>query len=287
MADVAYGSNFAGSGAGKTILLHKEVEKVGWADRLGYPAQKCGDCVSHGTAKAMGYTLCVGITHGNGSKPETNGVENTMFPIASETHYWHRGKSSDGWHASASLRVAKEKTGIVIRQKIPGGAGLTHYSRETAHRFGRTPPPQSVNDFLDDNPILTFSKCNSFEEIRDAIANGFGVQTDGGEGFAKSVNSDGVARRSGSWSHSMSVSGVIDTEAFKSKYGCPGLLIQNSWGNFNHVTNEKVFGTNVALPKGSFIAKWNDVKRRSYYAVSNITSWPARDLPDWSMRDLI
>ena len=27
-------------------------------------------------------------------------------------------------------------------------------------------------------------------------------------------------------------------------------------------------------PKGSFFAKWPDIKKRSYYVVSNVTDWP-------------
>ena len=55
----------------------------------------------------MGYTLVTGITRGGNAKPETHGIEQKMWPIASESHYWYRGKSSDGWYASKSL-VSKE-----------------------------------------------------------------------------------------------------------------------------------------------------------------------------------
>ena len=68
--------------------------------------------------------------------------------------------------------------------------------------------------------MLTYSKCSSYEEIIDAISAGYGVQTDGGEGFSKQCDDNGVAKRSGSWSHSMSIHGFIDTPEFKAKYGC-------------------------------------------------------------------
>ena len=53
MQDNASASGFSGQGTGKTILIHKEIEKMGWGAKIGYPNQQCGDCVSHGTAKAM------------------------------------------------------------------------------------------------------------------------------------------------------------------------------------------------------------------------------------------
>jgi hypothetical protein len=287
MSSVAPAFGFEGQGAGKTVLLYKEVEKVGWLERQGYPNQAVGDCVSHGTAKAIGFTLCCAITHGQGSKPETNGIESKMWPIASEPHYWYRGKSSDGWYASAALRVVKEKTGIVVRKNIPGACDLTSYSRSTAHCYGSRPPPESVRDYLDDNPVMTYAKCHSYEEIIDALSAGYGVQHDGGEGFGKSVDENGVARRSGHWSHSMSCCGFIDTPEFKSRYGCGGLIIQNSWGSWNHNDNAKIMGTNERLPKGAFVALWKDVSRRSYFAISAVKGWPNRKLPSWNMGDLI
>lgn len=287
-SSIAHTAGFAESGAGKVILLHKEVEKIGWGSRIGYPNQAVGDCVSHGTAKAMGHTLACSVTHGTGSVPATNGVEARLWPIASETHYWFRGHGGDGWTASASLRVVKTKTGIVIRKNLPGVCDLTTYSRETAHRYGSSPPPESVRDMLDDHPVMTFSECRSFEEVRDMIAAGYGVQTDGGEGFAKTTDENYVAARSGSWSHSMAVTGVIDTTAFRARYGCGGIVIQNSWGGWNRPPETaRVMGTNERLPAGAFVALWRDVSRRSYFAISTVRGWPARHLPDWSLGDLV
>ena len=287
MQDNSSAGGFSGQGKGKIILIHKEIEKVGWLDKVGYPNQACGDCVSHGTAKAMGYTLVTGITRGGNAKPETNGIEQKMWPIASESHYWYRGKSSDGWYASKSLEMAKKNTGIFIRADVKGACDLRNYSKATAHCYGAKAPPADVKAQLDDNPILTYSKCSSWEEIIDALSAGYGVQTDGGEGFAKETNGDGVAKRSGSWSHSMSVHGFIDTPEFHAKYGCGALLIQNSWGNFIKNSHAKVMGTQEGIPKGSFFAKWSDIKKRSYYVVSNVTSWPNRKLPSWNLDELI
>ena len=287
MEDVAYSSGFAGQGSGKTILMHPDIEKAGWGAKIGSPNQAVGDCVSHGVAKAMGYTLLMGAVHGNGSLPETSGVEKRMWPIATEPHYWFRGKSSDGWYAAAALKVCKEKTGIVVRRNIPGACDLTNYSRETAHKYGAHAPPEEVRNYLDDNPVLTYAKATTWEEIIDAISAGYGIVHDGGEGFAKTVDEHGVAHRQGSWSHSMSAHGFIDDPAFKSKYGCGALLIQNSWASWNKVENAKVMGTSLGIPKGSFFALWKDISRRSFFVVSNVKSWPNRKLPNWNLSELI
>ena len=86
----------------------------------------------------------------------------------------------------------------------------------------------------------------------------------------------------------MSVHGFIDTQEFHAKYGCGALLIQNSWGNFIKNSHAKVMGTQEKeYQKGSFFAKWSDIKKRSYYVVSNVTDWPNRKLPSWNLDELI
>lgn len=287
-ADIAHEYGFAEGGSGKVVLMHKEVERIGWGARIGYPNQACGDCVSHGTAKAMGHTLAAAITHGDGSTPETGGIEAKLWPVATEPHYWLRGHSGDGWYAAASLRAVKEKTGLVIRKNIPGVCDLTQYSTRTAHAWGGSPPPGDVLEKLHHHPVLAMAECKTFEEVRDMLAAGHAVQSDGGEGFSKSTDENYVARRSGSWSHSMAVTGFVDTDAFKSKYGCPGLVYQNSWGGWNAPpSGARVMGTSERLPAGAFVALWKEVSRRSYFAVSSVKGWPNRRLPDWSLRDLV
>jgi hypothetical protein len=278
----------AEGGAGKVILLHKEVDKIGWGERIGYPNQAVGDCVSHGTAKAMGFTLACAITHGDGSTPPTDGIEHRMWPVATEPHYWFRGHGGDGWYAAAAIRVIKEHTGLVLRKDIPGVCDLRQYSARTAHLYGSRRPPDDVVAKLHDHPALSTCECNSFEEVRDMLAAGHCVQSDGGEGFSKTTDENYVARRSGSWAHSMAVTGCIDTDAFKAKYGGPGIVIQNSWGAWNHPADgAKIHGTDQRLPAGAFVALWKDVSRRSYFAISTVKGWPNRKLRDWSFRDLV
>ena len=57
--------------------------------------------------------------------------------------------------------------------------------------------------------------------------------------------------------------------------------------NRNKNSHSKVMGTNTGIPAGSFFALWSDIKKRSYYVVSNVTDWPNRKLPSWNLDELI
>lgn len=284
-------SDFAGQGTGKTILLWPEVYKAWPNCKIGYPNQLEGSCVAHASSKAVGISLIVAAVHGDGGIPETGGIENTMWPFSIVPHYAFRSNAprGDGWYAGASLKAMREKVGLVVCRdysNIEGGMNLAEYRKGDAHRLSSHNFPAKFLDEIDDHKLGTVAECKSFDEIATMLSAGYAVQTDGGQGFANTTDENGVARRSGSWSHSMSVIGSIDSDAFKQKYGCPGIVIQNSWGSWvKHHPNANVAGQK--LPAGAFVALWNDVKNRSYFAVSNTTSWANRKLPDWNLQALI
>lgn len=287
---VTYGGGFAGQGSGKAILLYKEAERPGWLAKLGYPNQTEGSCVAHATSKVMGLAICVAVNHGQGSYPETGGIEGKMWPVSPCPHYWYRSNArenggGDGWYAAASLRVTKEHVGVVICKDYTsaGGIDLREYNTHAAHRYSASTVPSSFLKAIDGHRVMTYTECSTYEEIIDMLSAGAPVQTDGGEGFAKETDEFGVARRSGSWAHSMTVTGYIDTTAFKAKYGCGGLIISNSWGAWVKNSHATVMGTGQKLPAGSFIALWKDVTRRQYFAVSAVQGWPNRRLRDWSI----
>jgi hypothetical protein len=126
------------------------------------------------------------------------------------------------------------------------------------------------------------------QAIADAIAHGHAVHTDGGEGWARTVDNDGVARRSGHWSHSMCITAVcMDPEALRRHRTAGLFLIQNSWAGFNKTSHARVPGTNEGIPTGSFFAKYEDIRNRSFYAYADIAGFKRKKLPDWNMNQLI
>jgi hypothetical protein len=292
-SDVAFGSGIVGTAKEGIYLLHKEVEAVGLPiHTIAYPSQPVGNCVSRGTQNALYHTLCAAVNHGEGSLPEGM-VEaaQKVNPLSSEVIYWWRSNAprGDGWYASASLAAAKEHAGLFVRRDLTsiGGIDLRNETTATAHAYSSHSIPEKVKEAIGHNRLLTFAKCESFEEVADAIASGHAVQTDGGQGWASSVDEHGFAHQSGHWSHSMCATGVITTPAFKTKYRTVGgVLIQNSWANFNHNDSARVMGTSIALPKGSFFARWEDCSNRSWYAVNTFQGWANRKLKNWQIESL-
>lgn len=296
-ADVAsrYGMTGVASDTG-IYLIHKEVEAVGVnVNTIAYATQPVGNCVSRGTQNALLHTLCAAVASGDGAIPDGMiEASATSNPLSSEVNYWFKWPGtrpgSDGWNASACLRVAKEKGGMLVRgdYRNIGGPDLRAETKATAHAYAAQSIPQTMLEIIHRNPLLAYAECETFEEIADAIASGHAVQTDGGQGWASSVDENGFARRSGSWSHSMCATGVVRTEAAKKKYNTVGLvLIQNSWANFNKSDSAKVMGTNFYLPKGSFFARWEDCRPRSWFAVTSVHGWRNRALPNWDMGELV
>ena len=293
-ADVASSFGIAGAAKPGVYLLYKEVEACGLPlDTIGRVSQPVGNCVSRGTQNALLHTLCAAVNNGEGSLPEGM-VEAAQKcnPLSSEVIYWWRGNApnGDGWYASAALKAAKDHAGLFVRRDLSsiGGVDLRTETRRTAHAYSSRSIPDSVREAISHNRLLTFSKCSSFEEVADAIASGHAVQTDGGEAWSKTVDEFGVARRSGHWSHSMCCTGVITTEEFKKRYNTAGgLIIQNSWAAWNRNKDAKIMGTNVGLPAGAFVALWEDCSRRSFYATNTFHGWENRNLPNWSLEELI
>lgn len=296
-SDAAFDYGLVGAAAPSGIyLLHKEVEAAGLPTAtIAYASQPVGNCVSRGTQNALLHTLCAAINHGEGSLPEGMAeAARTSNPLASEVNYWFKWPGSrpggDGWYAGACLRAAKEHGGMVVRRDFRdiGGPDLRAETKATTHAYATDSIPEAMRKVIHQHPLLAYAECKTFDEVADAIASGHGVQTDGGQGWASTVDENGVAQRRGSWSHSMCATGVVRTEAAKKKYNTVGLLlIQNSWGAFNHNENARVMGTEIALPKGSFFARWEDCPGRSWFAVSSVRGWENRRLPNWDMGSLI
>ena len=296
MSDLAHEYGFASQAAGGTYLLFPEVEKCGIPTRLiSRNSQPVGNCVSRGAQNALLHSLCVAATHGGDAVGQEliDACQFGVNPVSSEVLYWGKWPNrpgGDGWSAGSCLSYVKKYSGIVPRGDYHsiGGPDLRKETRSSTHAYGLAQIPDSMRTLMKKHPLESYARCRGFQEVADAISAGHAVHTDGGEAWPGTPNEDGVSRRRGHWSHSMCVVGVVATEEFKKKYRTQGgLVIQNSWANFNHISNQKVFGTNQKLPDGSFITTWEDASRRSFYAVSSVKGWPNRKLKNWAMRDLI
>lgn len=294
--DVATSIGIAGAAnPNGTYLIYKEVEACGIPLAcVSRVSQSCGCCVSRGGQNALLHTICASHRQGLTGLPE--GIVDAcrgekINPVANEPAYYSRNKRSDGWYASACIKALKNDSGLVIRRNYSdlGGPDLTNETTGTCHAYYQwSQVPEKFREHCHKHPLISVAEITEMRALVDAIAHGHAVHTDGGEGFSKECDDDGVARRSGSWSHSMCVIGCCLDPAALKRHNTAGLfLIMNSWAHFNRNSHSKVPGTSVGIPPGSFFAKWEDIHRRSFFAYADITGFKKTQLPDWSFRDLV
>ena len=292
--DAAHKYGIAGSGKGKLSLLYPACWKVSGRDGWfhGAKSQPTGDCTSRGQSHAAIASLANAVLNGNGSWPEIpEEAYASGMPWSPTGTYWLKHGGPSGWSCAAAARESK-KIGLVIGKHYESVGDLLkpeNYTTHTISKYCRSGPPEAAFNELNYSVTQTYSRIRSFEEVSDAIANGYGVNSCGGEGFSKTRDANGVSRRSGHWSHSMAYIAADDTEWAHKNYGGPLVLLLNSWGTSWIHGPRKVQGSDdyPEIPKGAFWARWSDLSGRDCYAFSAVKGFPPQKLPDWRLRDLI
>ena len=273
------------TGKDKLTLLFMEIFNL-YPNCLPGGAQGRGDCVSWATRNACLGTMCAEINSGlpdeESGRPEgapelspeavANGV------LSTEAFYNWRGHSGDGWYCSDAARVAMTKSGLWLRKNYAElNLDLTTYSAKNAGRYGGSSPPAAWLAVGSDHLVRTSAVLKSYEELRDMLANGYGISSCGSEGFSDQRDANGVSRRTTSWAHAMGYLACDDRPAIIKLYKEPLVLVQNSWGNWNEGPR-KIYGTNINIPVGSFWARWSEIKNRDMIAFSSVTGWPRQKL---------
>ncbi len=214
------GAPIVGTGAGKVVLLHKIIEKVrgSFVNRV----QRIGDCVSFGTAGALEASYAADIAIRN--QPEkwvdiaTEWVYGTSRVLVGKGRLGNSDGSVGAWAAKAAF-----EHGNLFRERY-GTHDLSAYSGQRAKSWGYRSLPLELERTADNYQTPSMpTLCRSYSEMRDAIANGYGVAVCSNYGFRDTRDSQGFSRKSGSWAHCMHFHGVDDTP------GRPGALCQNSW----------------------------------------------------------
>jgi len=220
------------TGKGKQVFLWKYFEEVTGSPLVPH-LQEIGDCVSH--AFGLGVDLLTAVQMLMLGKPER-----WVAKAATEIIYAGsrveagggriRGDGSMGTWAAEFI----EKWGVLQRKRYLGGQyDYTEYSGQVARKLGTAGVPDPLEPLCKLHPVKTVSICRSWNECRDAIANGHLVSMCSSVGFKTrgGRDKDGFltpSRRP--WMHAMLIAGVDD--AFKR----PGGLIINSWGCFDEQT---------------------------------------------------
>lgn len=280
-----------GSGEGKLWAPFNIIEKV-FPGSLPASAQKVGSCVAHNTRNAILGTIACEIYAGKPDEvtglievaPEVSDAGRRDGVFSTESLYWHRNHSGqDGWQCEEAAEIACKTSGAVVRKNYPEiGIDLTTYNVDTEVKWGRPFPPENVEKIVGEHLIRTATTVESYEQLRDLVANGYCCSTCGSESFSDTRDENGVSSRtSQGWAHAMACLGVDDRDEVKRKYGGPLVHIQNSWNKWNSGPR-RVMGTDIDIPEGSFWARWKDVQNRVFIALSGANGWPAQKLPNWT-----
>ena len=103
-----------------------------------------------------------------------------------------------------------------------------------------------------------------------------------GYGFSSKRDSNGIAKRSGGWSHAMAWIACDDSREI---YNETLFLVQNSWGKWN--SGPKRLGQ----PDGSFWIREKDARGmlsgRGSWVFSDVDGFPARKLPNYGTGDYL
>lgn len=268
-------SHLKGSGKGKKVVLY-DAQKAVIGKVLSYAAQQLGDCVGFMGGRITDIVTCVEIA----LKGER---ERWVAPASSEAAYalsrveigggqlGNSDGSTGGWMAKALKQY-----GALLRLVYEVGGetfDLREYSGKLAKSWGRTGLPDVLEPTAKEHPFRTVSLVDTYEEARDAIANGYPVGPCSMQGFEGATrDKDGFIKPSGSWAHAMVFGGVWDDEKR------PGLLLDNkSW------TDGWVKGPLPDdIPEGT---AWVDaevcdgmLRQKDSFAYSQYEGYPAQDL---------
>jgi hypothetical protein len=268
-----------GTGEGKKVLLYKLFEQV-----TGRPLvphyQQIGDCVGHAYGLGVDVLTAVQMLMHNKSEQWVAKSATEIIYAGSRIEVGKGRLSGDGSHGVWAAEFIR-KWGVLLRQSYLNGAfDYTTYAGQVARTLGRRGAgvPDALEPLCKLHPVKTCALVNSWEECRDAVANGYPVTMCSNIGFTSRRDRDGFLRRGRkAWYHAMAIIGMDD------EYRRGGALIQNSWGGDTWVSGPK----RHEQPDGSF---WCDaatidaaMKQGDSIALSGYVGYPRQDIPDYTV----
>jgi len=261
----------ARTGAGQTSLLYKAYKDVNGGQYIDYPAQTIGDCVSHGFGHGVDLLDAVQIAVGKKADQFEPTATEAIYGMARVDVGGQQGSYSDGavgaWAAKAVSTLG------TLDRKVVGP-----YDGHRAKDWGANGVPKALEAQAGAHKVQTASLVSTYEELEDALANGYPVTVCSDQGFTLERDADGFCRPRGSWSHCMLIVGVRADQR-------PGACIFQSWGS-------QVPSGPLALdqPPNSFWADRETVAAmlamQDSWSLSGFQGYPAQILPTaWTYGD--
>jgi hypothetical protein len=256
-----------GSGKGKFCpIWHKYLTQDPAKAMFG--AQVTGDCVSWGSRCASDITRCWEIWL---KEPEQYIVRQ-----ATAMSYAARGHTGQGADPARIAR-AHVADGVLLEQVyLDGKFDFTDYSKyvRIGISYGRSGLPEELKAITRQNKMETTSVVDGPEEWMDALWNGYGIHY----GFSAGVASRGdpISPLSGRTAHDVACVGFDDSPECIEQFGETVFFFDQSWGNWNNVTNIperwKPWG------QGMYALKASSVKRQGMrgHCYSKFKGYPAQ-----------
>jgi hypothetical protein len=251
------------SGANQTTLLYKAWKDVN-GSYVDYPAQEIGCCVSRGFGHGVDLLQCVQVSLGKKAEKFTPTSHEFIYGTCRVDIGGQRGSYQDGavgaWAAKAVSTIG------TVSQELVGP-----YDDRKCKEWGARGVPANLKQEAAEHQVLTTSLVTTYEELEDALANGFPVTVCSGQGFTMTRDQDGFCQPRGSWQHCMLICAVRSESR-------PGACIFQSWGS-------SVPSGPLALdqPPNSFWADKQVVARmlgmQDSWALSAYEGYPGTPLP--------
>lgn len=273
-------NEITGTGKGRIVLLYKFFEEITKGPLVSH-SQEIGDCTGH--AFGLGIDVLTAVRIAMHDRPErwVTKCATEIIYAGARVEASSRVIRGDGASGISAAKFIKN-WGVLLRQPyLNGKYDYTDYSGSVARDLGKKGVPDDLEPICREHPVRTCSIVRTWEECRDAVANGYPVALCSNVGYClrhrRSRDKDGFLHRSRRpWYHAMVILGVDDSSSR------PGALIQNSWGQ------GWVGGpTRYDQPVGSFWAEPKDVERAlrqgDSIALSGYIGYPRVDIPDYTI----
>lgn len=258
----------ARSGTGRTVLLYKAFKDVNGGRYIDYPPQTIGDCVSQSFGHGIDLLAAVQIAVGKRAERFEPTATEAIYGMARVDVGGVRGSWDDGavgaWAAQAVGALGTVSRGVV-----------GPYDGGRARRWGARGVPRAIKAQAARHKVRTTSLVLTYEELEDALANGYPVAVCSDQGFSAKRDADGFCRPEGTWAHCMLIVGVRAGRR-------PGACLFQSWGN-----DTPSGPLRLDQPPNSFWADRDVVRRmlslQDSWSLSNFDGYPVQALPTrWS-----
>jgi hypothetical protein len=257
----------SGAGTDRTTLLYKAFKDV-TGGYIPYPAQEIGDCVSHGFGHGIDLLECVQIAIGQKSENLKQTATEAVYGLARVDVGGGQMGTEDG-AVGAWAAKAVSTFGTVSRDLVGP------YDGKRAASWGYYGVPAEIKARVGEHKVKTAAQVSTYEELEDALANGYPVPVCSNQGFTLTRDRQGYCQPKGVWGHCMLIVGVRSDDR-------PGACIFQSWGS-------SVPDGPLALdqPPNSFWADREVVTQmlamQDSWALSNFDGYIGQSLPaHWS-----